>query len=105
MDDNYINPDVPEGYPPAWNSVTSYGGNDHYKIVSLLTQWDTKQEKRDKHHNRYFLPIAFRSLDEAEKDLLPAATTKEIITNAFNGRLAAFILKGMGIPFEPEEIR
>ena len=75
----------------------------HDKIVSLLTQWDTKQAKRDKHHNRQFLGIALASLAWAEEDY-PGADAKEVVRAAFNGRCAAFILNGLGIAFTPDEI-
>lgn len=78
--------------------------NQHDKIVSLLTQWDTKQAKRDKKHNYRFLGIAFNALASAEEDY-PEADAKTIVKAAFNGRCAAFILKGLGIEFTPDEIR
>lgn len=66
--------------------------DNHTKIVSALTNWDTLQSKKDKHHNPRFLGIALVSLKNAEADF-PSASAEEIAKEAFNGRLLAYVLK------------
>jgi hypothetical protein len=67
--------------------------NPHDKIVSALTQWDTKQSKK-KGHNSHFLGIALVSLSNIEEEL-PSATAEELAREAFEGRLLDFVLKSL----------
>lgn len=65
----------------------------HNKLVSALTEWDTKQSKKAG-HNRYFLGIALNAL-HALHDIeseLPNATAQELAKEAFEGRLLTFVL-------------
>jgi len=66
--------------------------SNHQKLVSALTQWDIKQSKRDKYHNRHFLGIALVSLQSVEEDM-PEATAEQIANEAFDGSCLAYILK------------
>ena len=65
--------------------------DNHTKIVSALTNWDTAQSKKDKNHNQRFLGIALVSLKNVEEDF-PSASAEEIAKEAFNGRLLTYVL-------------
>jgi hypothetical protein len=65
-------------------------------ITHALTEWDRIQSARDKHHNRFFLGIAFGSVEEVKADALEAGETltpEEIARRALTGRCLDFVLK------------
>ena len=67
----------------------------HAEIIHALTDWDRRQEKRDRHHNRYFLPIAFKAIENAETEY---TDTRTIILAALTGRCCDFVLKSLDLP-------
>ena len=46
----------------------------------------------NKHHNKHFLPLALQALQEVEEEM-QGETVEKLVNEAFNGRLADFILK------------
>lgn len=75
------------------------------KLISLLTQWDARESKK-KSHNPYALALYFQQADRVVLDVELGADPRAAIVAGFTGRLADFILRGMGFAITtPEEQR
>jgi hypothetical protein len=69
--------------------------NTRDKLISLLTQWDSKQASR-KHHNPHALGIYFQQADRVILDIDLGADTRAALVAGFSGRMLDFILRGFG---------
>jgi hypothetical protein len=62
------------------------------KLTHALTEYDRKEEKK-KYHNIYALAIYFGALAEAQEEMNKGIVPSKALTNNFNGRLLAMLLK------------
>lgn len=66
------------------------------KLISAVTQFDTKASKRPG-YNHHALGIYFQRVDDVCADIEAGAAPRAAIVAGFSGRLADFVLKSVGL--------
>lgn len=76
---------------------------NRYAIVSALTEWDTLQAQRDRHHNPYFIGIALGAIQNIPDQSPEWDNPRSIVIDRFTGRLVNFILGRLNLPLATRE--